>query len=290
MEPISFTLALGAIPSIFTSCVDAFKYVQYGRDFERDFGVTLCKLEASELRLTRWGAAMGIEGPGSKLAGPYGQEEIKSAYHWLREIEKSFDAAMETSARFKSRNSAKPERLRLLDSHAEPKKGDDPLRGLHGNMRSIIDGRLKPGKRNLVAWVLYKRGAYQTLVEDISELVDNLLELFPSTADKQAQLCKDEVKGMSSDRLKLLGDVIGDEDDLLKTVIETELEQRAIRVGEVRVADSFVGQIGDNVESAGQASSIDVGAVIGSGHSTLHIGSNIGTGGSVSGGRMEKKG
>ncbi|CDM35008.1 unnamed protein product [Penicillium roqueforti FM164] len=46
-------------------------------------------------------------------------------------------------------------------------------------MPDIIHGRLKPRKRDRVAWALYKRGNYENLVENISDLVNNLVELFP---------------------------------------------------------------------------------------------------------------
>lgn len=277
MDPISFALALGGIPGVFVSCVECCRYIQLGRDFERDFGMTLCKLEACELRLTRWGTAMGIEGPDSKLrADLYGEEQVKSAYHWLTEIEKAFNTATETSARFKS--AAKPERLLLLDTDTELAKANDSLNNLHLTMRNIIDGRVKPRKRDRVAWALYKRGNYENLVENISDLVNNLVELFPSTAHEHGQLCRKEVQSMSSSSLQLLREVIDDEDQVLKHILQLELQQRTIRVGEVQVKDEFVGQIGDNVGLASQASSIEIKVVSGSGRAMLHIGSNIASG------------
>ncbi|KAK4863263.1 hypothetical protein LT330_002041 [Penicillium expansum] len=277
MDPISFALALGGIPGMFTSCVECCRYIQFGRDFEKDFGMTLCKLEACELRLTRWGTAMGIEGPDSRLrADLYGEEQIKSAYHWLTEIEKAFNIATETSARFKS--TAKPEKLLLLDTDTEIAKANDSLNGLHLTMRNIIDGRLKPRKRDRVAWALYKRGNYENLVENISDLVNNLVELFPSTTPEQGQLCRKEVQVMSSGSLELLREVTDGEDEVLKGMLQMELQQRTIHVGEVQVKEDFVGQIGDNVELASQASNIEIRVVGGSGRAMLHIGSNIASG------------
>ncbi|KGO39072.1 hypothetical protein PEXP_045460 [Penicillium expansum] len=216
MDPISFALALGGIPGMFTSCVECCRYIQFGRDFEKDFRMTLCKLEACELRLTRWGTAMGIEGPDSRLrADLYGKEQIKSAYHWLMEIEKAFNIATETSARFKS--TAKPEKLLLLDTDTEIAKANNSLNGLHLTMRNIIDGQL-------------------------------------------------------------LREVTDGEDEVLKDMLQMELQQRTIHVGEIQVKDDFVGQIGDNVELASQASNIEIKVVGGSGRAMLHIGSNIASG------------
>ncbi|KAF9883331.1 hypothetical protein FE257_003749 [Aspergillus nanangensis] len=271
MDPISFALALAQIPAIFTSCVDCYQYIQFGREFERDFGLTLCKLEASALRLTRWGTAMGIDGPDSQLrADRYGEEEIKSAYHWLQQIRLAFDTAREASARLE-KAAAKQEKSRVLDTNTELVNAGDSLKALQSTMRRIIDGRLKPRKRDRVTWALYGRTNYENLVEKISELVNNLVELFPSMAPAEGLLCRNEVEEMSLDSLKLFENIIDEKDKVLKNIYQIELERRIIRVGEVQATDDFMCHIGDNVEFANQASSIDIKAINASGRAILHI-------------------
>jgi hypothetical protein len=144
-------------------------------------------------------------------------------------------------------------------------------------MRKIVDGRLKPGKRDRLAWALYKRESYENLVQKISELVNNLVELFPSPTYQQAQLCRNEPNGMF-DGPRLSRGIIDDEDDFRGYARQTGLGQRVIRVGDVQINQDFACQIGDNVELPGQASSIETGVVNGSGRAVLHIGSNVGTG------------
>lgn len=60
MDPMSITVTLASIPGIFTSCVDCFQYIRLGQRFENDFGYYLAKLEATQLRFTRWGEPMGL--------------------------------------------------------------------------------------------------------------------------------------------------------------------------------------------------------------------------------------
>ncbi|KGO68017.1 hypothetical protein PITC_053050 [Penicillium italicum] len=281
MEPISFTTALASIPAIFTSCVDCYHYVQIGRAFERDYGMVLCKLEASELRLTRWGKAMGITGPDSRLsASLYGEHEIITAYNWLKEIQTAFTTAFEPPLGFKKR--VTPEEFSPLDQNPATNATNEPYSSLHKTMRKIIDGRLTPRKRDRIAWALHKREDYESLVGNISELVNNLIELFHSTTDQQARLCQEEAQSMDSDALRSMGSIIGGQDQALQYHMREEINKRKINVKFFQATEHFQGHIGDNnVTSVGQASDIDMGTVLGSGHSTLHIGTNFASVGSA---------
>jgi hypothetical protein len=275
MEPISFALALGSIPGIFTSCVECYQYIQFGREFEKDFEMALCKLEAAELRLTRWGISMGIESPETKLCSDdYNDEDIKKAYHWLKEIKNAFDSAIETSARY--RTTAKPDKLHLLDTDAEIRKGSNALQALHNNMHRLNYERVKPRKRDRISWALYRKGNFENLIENISDLTNNLVDLFPSTIDAQKQLCKNEVKDMDIPSLALLDKAIGVEDEILKPILQAEVEQRPNFFSNIDVRDHFRGHFGDNVAPGENSRSGLYSHINAGGDAVAHFGSNIG--------------
>ena len=275
MDPISFALALGSIPGIFVSCVECYQYVQFGREFEKDFGIALCKLEASEIRLTRWGISMGIDSPETKLReGDYHEEDIKKAYHWLKEIRKAFDAAIESSTRY--RTTTKKENVEILDTDTVLRRESSSLQVIHNTLRKISHERFKPRKRDMIAWALYRKGSFENLIESISDLTTNLVDLFPSTLETQKQLCKNEIKDLDGPSLALLDKVIGDEDGILKPILLAEVEQRPNIFNNIDVRDNFTGHFGDNVapgerSRSGVYSRISVG-----GSAVAHFGSNIG--------------
>jgi hypothetical protein len=275
MEPISFALALAGIPGIFTSCVECYKYIQFGREFEADLEMSLCKLDAAEMRLTRWGASMGIDGPDTKLrSGAYSEDEIKKAYHWLTEIRKAFDSAMETSFRYK--RTVKPDKLQLLDTDAEIHKQSGSLQMIHTRIRTINDKRVKPRKRDRVAWALYRKGNFENLLESISDLTNNLVELFPSTVESQRQMCKEEVQDLDVAALALLNKAVGDEDAILAPILRAEAERRPNVFSNIDVRDDFRGHFGDNVAPGEKSRSGLYSDIIGGGSATAHFGSNIG--------------
>lgn len=275
MEPVSFALAVAGIPGAFTASVNCFKYIQFGRDFENDFEKTWCQLEASEMRLTRWGASMGIGGPETKFRSDgYDEEEVKTAYRWLLEIQQAFNSAMQTSARYG--RIAKPDKLQPLDTDAQLCKGSEALQTLHKHMRRIVDRRVKPRVRDRITWALYQKGAFQNLIETISALTSQLVELFPPTHDAQKQMCKSEVGGLDRESLALLNEAIGDDDEMLKGVLRAEAQQRPNLFSNIEVKDYARGQYGDIVKEAASARSTVVRGVKAGGHSVTHFGNVIG--------------
>ncbi|KAJ3532881.1 hypothetical protein NM208_g8238 [Fusarium decemcellulare] len=275
MEPISFALALAGIPGVFTACIQCYQHIQFGREFESDFELTWCKLEAAELRLARWGASMGIEGPESKLsADDYSEQEATMAYHWLSEIQRSFNSAFEISSRYGK--TAKPDKLQLLDTEQQLRKGSGALQAVHSHIRGCIDKRIKPRKRDRISWAIYRKGAFQNLIETISSLVDNLIELFPAKLETQKQLCGDEVRDLDVDSLALLDKAAGDDDTMLQAILRIEAQQRPNFYTNIEVRDYFTGHFGDNVASTGPSRSAVYSNIRAGGHAVAHFGNNVG--------------
>jgi hypothetical protein len=218
---------------------------------------------------------MGIENHDTKLRPEnYNEEEIKKAYHWLKEIKRAFNAAIETSARYKS--TAKPDKLRVLDTDAEVNNSNDSLKALHEKMDKINGERVKPRKRDRITWALYRRGTFENLIENISEMTTNLVDLFPSTIDAQRELAKAEVGMIDTGALTLLGQAIGVEDEVLKPELLSEMQKRSNIFSNITISEQFVGQFGDNVAAGEQSRSGHYTRIKAGGNAVAHFGSNIG--------------
>lgn len=280
MEPVSFALALGSIPGIFFSCVECFRCVQLGREFEIDFERTILKLESVEMRLTRWGAAVGIDDPDVPLRqGDYTEYEIQKAYEWLSKIERMFKQALEASSEYKSNNHNNGDKLKVLDTDSEVVRGSTSLQALHRSMRKISNERvktLKYRKRDRISWALYRKGSFQNLIETVSDLTDNLIELFPAKVNSQESLCKSEVMGIDKEALSLLLTVIDNDDELLKQAIKSGLESGSIVFTNIEVKDESKAHFGYNI-GAGESSRSSVYSNIkAGGNSITHFGNNVG--------------
>lgn len=141
-DPISLTFAIAGIPGIFKSYVDCFQYIRLGKRFRRDFGFCLAKLEAAQVRLTRWGEPVGLLEDKVDIKGPYKDTDIIKAYEWLNRIEAAFKEAKTLSDKYADSKKEKGKDMELepLDEENTLESGSS-LKSLVVSLRSITKER-----------------------------------------------------------------------------------------------------------------------------------------------------
>ncbi|QKX55938.1 uncharacterized protein TRUGW13939_03037 [Talaromyces rugulosus] len=254
-----------------------FQYIKFGRDFSRGFGFALCRLEAAELRLIRWGMSIGIGSPETKLQTEnYSPEDIETACRWLEEIQEAFGSALKTSQRYE-RTVKDPDAVIHLDVEAEIRGGKKGFQTLHNRLRRICDQRLnlKPGTRDRLSWALYGKGSFENLVENISMLTTNLVELFPSKVGTQKELCQFEIKDLDPDSLTLLDKAIGQEDKILRATLDAEAEKWPNLYSNIEVTEHFRGHFGDNIGPGGASRRTIFSGIRAGGNAVAHFGHNV---------------
>jgi hypothetical protein len=262
MDPVSFGLAVAGIPGIFVSCVSCFQYVRLGLAFGVDFGFSLARLQAAEVEFTRWGAAMGLLvtpfDPDAlfKNGGPWKEEEIEMAKAWLAMIEDAFDDAKKASEKFSKSFGPreKPEALEVADETAELERAEKPVKKVVLSLRKVTKRRqqmLSFGRK--IQWALYRKSDFESLIETIGRLVDNLVKLFPPLQNQQKQFCKEELKDIEPECFSTLVKVLGKNDELLNRAIGEEIKEKGHRLVDVVVEGSGFTRIGDTWENVPNA-------------------------------------
>src|SRR2546421_7448225 len=110
-EPIGLALGVAGLGGIFTSCVNCFEYVQIGRQFGKDYGRYMLRVDVVRLRLSRWGESVGMymapaQSP-TEYCGSASSEDIAKVNEILGEIMELFADVEKSSNKFKLK--AKPE-------------------------------------------------------------------------------------------------------------------------------------------------------------------------------------
>lgn len=263
MEPVSFSLAIAGIPGIFKSCIDCWAYVRLSRSFAKDFGFCVAKLEAAELQLTRWGASMGFLtepfDPDAlfKKADTWNASEIDKAKRWLGLIQDAFEDAEKQSAKYKLRIEDEGEQLELIevpDQDAELEKSESKVKKLALSLRKITKRRrnkIGPGKK--AAWAIYRKAEFESLIDTICSLVDNLVKLFPALHSEQKALCHEEVKSVDTDSVQTLVAVLGQNDKLLNQAISDEIKTHGHIFENVVVDSSGFVRLGNTYEGVPNA-------------------------------------
>jgi len=264
-----------ALASLFTTCIDCFEYVQLGRQFGKNYQRSLLKLDIVELRLSRWADAVNESQQHYNVAIGSANEAQK-VQEILGEIIELFANAEKVSAKYKMK--AKPGDLVAYNVNADL---EPDLRSMHNKMRELA---IKRQKRNSfaqkAAWALYEEKHFHRLIEDVTALVDGLVELFPATRGRLQQLSLEEAQEMEEEpSLGVLEEAAEDIDPLLQTSVQQVLTGRKghIFIRNLATDDARVRYGDENVAGATLAGSRHTyDSNTASGKSRVHYGNKFG--------------
>lgn len=195
MEPVSLSLAVVSLAGLFNNAIADFEYIQLGKNFAKDFEICRTKIACQQLRLSRWGAAIGINGDIEAAETLRDVEidkiELATAEDCLGHIIGLFDDYRGKAKTYEDRNRGSRE----LVSDDSPK-----TRSLLERMHKFVEARQK-GTRALekVKWALYERKSFDRLLQDLQEHITDLVELWPGTKKQQQELCQEEANELSKE-------------------------------------------------------------------------------------------
>ncbi|KAI9039277.1 prion-inhibition and propagation-domain-containing protein [Aspergillus affinis] len=204
---------------LFNDAVRSFDYIQMGANFGPSFQTSLLKLDVVRLRLTRWGQSVGLANVHDDVKRlqmtsltPEDREQVQDL---LAQVLELFAEAEAASKRLRRRNPSVP----VLNAAEEL---DSVSASLHQKMEDLAKKR--QGKSQLKQdqlTILYEEKNFIRLIDDISELVDGLVDLFPGIQEEQCRLCEEEVSGMNTNEsvLPLLKEVAAGHDKLLSDTV-----------------------------------------------------------------------
>jgi hypothetical protein len=217
-------LVIGAVSltGLFTTCVDCFEYVQLGRRFGKDYQRSILKLDIVKLRLSRWADSINASGSETRLPTVSGTE-VRKVEEILGEIVALFADAEKISARYRTERTESG-----LDVHGPASELEPSLQAMHNKMRELA---LKRQRRSTVAqkaiWAIYEEKHFRRLIEDVTGLVDSLLELFPAAQGEQRQRCVEDATEMETEaNLPMLEQAAEGVDELFRGTVQSVIESQ----------------------------------------------------------------
>lgn len=229
MEPLGFAIGVAGLVTAFTTCVDCFEYVQLGRQFGQDYGKCILRIDAAKVRMCRWGAAMGLGlEPHLKRQVSASDEEMRLAQSLLEQIMESFKDAERVSERFMKHTIMQKTRTEDLLVYDPNSDLDPSYQRLHLNMRErAIQLQKGTSIRKKAVWSLYEKKRFDTMIEEVTGFVSDLVELFPAAQADQRALCKTEVSEVSETQdLVILNAVACEDDKMLAVEVKKEMISR----------------------------------------------------------------
>lgn len=231
------------------SIVGYFGSIQMGQNYGKSFQDSILKLGVVRLRLTRWSQAVGLkdlENVQSLENVKISDNDLPMVKELLSRIMESFDDAERTSNRIKKRN---PSSLGVLDP---TKDLDEAAQSLHQKMDTIVkarQGEVQEEPEEQTELILYEEKNFTRLIEDISDSVTDLVNLFPAVQETQKKLCDEEVSEISKNEntLSLLKDAADGQDDMLSKTVTKVIESTTTYNNSVVFQGTNSGfQIGNN--------------------------------------------
>ena len=222
-ETAGLVAAVVALAGLFDTTVECFEFVQLGRNFGKDFQTSQLKLDSARLRLSRWGKSLKLSEDVQDVAslqGRFGSEaNVKHADAFLGQIVELFADSEGVSNKHKSRAPSQDDNLAVYNPQTDL---EPAMAKLHDQMRQLaVERQIRSGVRQKAKWAFYQEKHFRRLIEDIAELVDGLVELFPAAQQQQRELCDKEVLAIGEgEGLSILKEIAAAQDTLLKQAID----------------------------------------------------------------------
>lgn len=251
-EPFGIAAGAIGIATAFTTCIDCFEYIQFGRHFGRDFQTDQLALSCARLRLTRWGESVDIYND-PRLGKPDATAtEIQVAKDTLLQILVLFADTEGISKKYKMAAKAGEDLSAFAMGDMDP-----TLMALDNKMKGLAIQRQK-GSRflKLTSWALYHRSELKDLLERIVSLIDNIEKVFPAPQAQITLVRQEAAKVGDKQSLELIEKAAKGVDSLL---------QAAAR--EVLIGHQYLNVVVRGQAQTGDAYSSDwAGGAIGASH------------------------
>lgn len=225
---IGLAVGVAGLAGLFSNVIQCFEYVHIGKNFGGDFETSLLQLDTAQLKLSRWGDAVGLSGGRikHKIALPswIKDEERKSAEKLLGQILYIFEKAQKEAAKFKDGKQDEDPSLAEFDEEKDLKGAKLTY---HEIMRNISFKRQnQTSKSTKFHYAVYSHNHLKEMIKKITEFTNDLVPLFPGRPEltkKEKSLCSNEVQELT-DSLKELVDQIKDNDSLLAVALNEVLK------------------------------------------------------------------
>ncbi|WXC51014.1 hypothetical protein QX201_010719 [Fusarium graminearum] len=221
---------VSSITSLFSTVLQAFEFIQVARTFENEAGIYQSKLAIIQLRLSRWGEAIGLDPdheakPAEEtLKSSQPSLAIKTDAEAVEEILDNINRALKNAKRESANWKPTGDDMGLDDDDGDLQPRYKRLKTM---IRHIVEKRCRQittGVRG-AKWALYKKEQCETFTTRLLELIEQLEKTVQSEG-KLDELSQSESKVLS-ESLKTLLEAVGDVDPRLKAAASEMLRDKS---------------------------------------------------------------
>jgi hypothetical protein len=133
-----------------------------------------------------------------------------------------------------------------------------------------------------IKWALYRKGDFESLIETVCRIIDNLVKLFPALEPRQKELAKEEAEEVEKDSIPDLVKVLGQNDKLLNLAVTEKIKAKGHVFQDIVIDGNGFSRLGDTWEDGSMANGsngeMSVSRMHIGGSGTTHVGNYFGSG------------
>jgi hypothetical protein len=195
VEPVSLTIGVVALASLFSTCIECFDYFKAGQALEEDFELLLVKLDVEKTRLLIWGNAVGVlkpegEGRVADLNNSQKTELIGRCLDSIKSLLSDTDKFQNLYGLRSAGDIEKNARNHIILSSNSMSVFKTSYRRFWarfaGNQsRSTLAMRTR--------WAIHDKTKFEGLVHHLKDLIDGLNEVVLVNRETQDQIMHDDI-------------------------------------------------------------------------------------------------
>ncbi|KAL8404267.1 hypothetical protein RB594_009214 [Gaeumannomyces avenae] len=195
--------AASGLAGLFNTAITWFDYILVAKQAAPRLQSLLVKLDNAQLRLTRWGKAVGIAGPevededsmkgsGSFELDDEQEQQAIQTFLAVADLFKEYQKLCDSERNSNSEDEPTRNEIRPFDPASE--RWNPMHRYLHVKMQGIVNGRKnKVSVAQRIKFAFYQKKHLEHFIKDINGHIDNLHSIYDPPAEKQGELGKAEL-------------------------------------------------------------------------------------------------
>ncbi|KAK5044958.1 hypothetical protein LTR84_010330 [Exophiala bonariae] len=196
MSGVEVPAFLIGVAGLFGSCVDAFAYFKLAQRADREVEVVLLKLDIEKTRLLIWGDQVGMFSASHQDHRLLDKRVVGLIQRILSQIESLLTDSEKLRASYGVRNpdSSLDKAVDYVSSKSLAVFRTSASRFWTRNASKLATKTT--GKLLRTKWAIYEREKFQSLINDLSDFIDNLFELFKVAREVQDRVIIEDIESI----------------------------------------------------------------------------------------------
>jgi hypothetical protein len=196
VEPVSLTIGVVALASLFSTCVECFEYFSSAKDLEEDFEILLVKLDLEKTRLLIWGNAVGVlkaDGEG-RIIELNDAKRVELIGRCLESMKNLLSDTDRLQSVYGLQSTAQANSCIGRSSNIVSKNSMNLFKTSYRRFWARFAGdQAKTTLASRTRWAIHDKARFEGLITDLKDIIDGLNQVLPVKREIQDQILKDDI-------------------------------------------------------------------------------------------------